>query len=901
MSLKNLDAVFRPRSIVLIGTTAEAGTLGAVLLANLTGAGFKGTIQAVHRTASTIDGLTVFQTVADLPQAPDLAVVASPCADLAGDIRALAERGCRAALILSGLCGDDTYDSETRAAITMATGKGMRILGPNCVGIIVPGVGLNASTAHMFPKKGQIAFITQSGAVAYSVMDWAAGRGIGFSHVLSIGDMADVDVGDMLDQLALDQSVAAIVIYAESVTNARHFMSAARAASRLKPVVVMKSGRHPEGARAAASHTGAMIGSDAVYDAAMRRAGLLRVHDLEELFAAVEVLGHRLNWRGERLAIITNGGGIGVLAADAAAERGARLSELTEKTLIALNEALPQSWPGSNPIDIGGDATGARYAAVLGPVLADPEVDAVLLLNCPTAIGNPTEAAQAVIAAHKQLKSAKPVLTCWTGGPAAAAARGLFVEAKLATFDTPEDAVRGFAHMIRHRANQAQLTEAPASIPDEAPGDAKAVAELTGLALHEGRDWLTEIEAKQVLAAYHIPCVRTRKARTPAEVFQAAQDLGGPVAVKILSHQIVHKSDVGGVALNLETPDEAKEAATAMLRRVQRLIPDARVYGFTVQDMVRRAGAQELIVGMSVDPAFGPVILFGQGGVAVEAMGDVALALPPLNPALARELMSRTRIDRLLDGYRNIPAANRAAIEDVLVRVGQLIADRPEIAEIDINPLLASAQGVIALDARIRVARPTAQRRFAILPYPRQLEHILESKDGLRFKLRPVRPEDANAFYKTFEHLDSEDVRLRFFSPLKSLPATLVSRLTQIDYDREMNFVIVPEHVTDENKELIFGLVQLACDPDNIKGEYAVLVRSDWKGHGLGARLMEEIISYGRSRGLRIIEGSVLRANQAMLGLCRELGFHVESNPDDLEVMDVTLYLDPEAAEKKVA
>ena len=610
------------------------------------------------------------------------------------------------------------------------------------------------------------------------MLDVAAARGIGFSHVVSLGDMSDVDFGDLLDFLARDGATRAILLYIEAVTNPRKFMSAARAAARAKPVVVVKSGRHAEGARAATSHTGALAGSDAVYDAAFRRAGLLRVVTLDELFEAVETLARARPAAGDRLAILTNGGGLGVLATDELIDHGGRLAELAPTTIAALNAVLPPTWSHGNPVDIIGDAGGARYAAALGVLLGDPGADAVLVLNCPVAVASGTEAAAAVIGALAKTPNSRPALTSWVGEGAAREARAMFASAGLPSYATPGRAVRGFMHLVHHRRNRELLMETPPSIPHAFATDPATVRRIVKTALAEGREVLTEPEAKAVLAAYDIPVVATRCARDDAEAVVAAVALGYPVALKILSPDISHKSDVGGVALDLEDEAGLRAAAQAMTRRVAALRPDARLEGFTVQTMARRAGAHELILGLNEDSVFGPVVLFGQGGTAVEVMADRAVGLPTLNMALAREMMGRTRIHRLLQGYRDRPAAKLDEIALTSIKLAHLAADVAEIVELDINPLLADERGVIALDARIRVKAASGDptRRLAIRPYPKELESAIALPDGMSLLLRPIRPEDEPAIHRAFARLSAEDVRLRFFTAMKNLPHALAAR-----------------------------------------------------------------------------------------------------------------------------
>ncbi len=898
MTIRNLEHLLAPRSVALIGASTQPRSVGQVTARNLLQGGFKGPILPVNPRHAAIEGVLAYRSVADLPMAPDLAVIATPPDTVPGLIAELGARGTKAAVVLTagfGEGGSEAGATLRQAMLDAAQPHLLRILGPNSVGLLVPAIGLNASFAHIGARPGDLAFLTQSGAIVTTLLDWAAARGIGFSHLVSLGGMADVDFGDMLDQLAQDPAVRAILLYVEGVTSPRKFMSAARAAARTKPVLVVKAGRRAEGARAARSHTGALAGSDAVYDAAFRRAGMLRVYDTAELFDAVETLAlvaARLggNLPGERLAILTNGGGPGVLATDALVDRGGALADLAPATLAALDAALPPTWSHGNPVDIIGDAPAGRYRAALDALLSDPNADAVLVLNCPTAIADPTEAAEAVIATIGDRR--RLVLTNWLGAGAAAPGRALFARAGIPTYETPDQAVRAFMHLVQYRRNQELLRRVPRRVGKAVRPDRAAARAPIEAALAEGRPWLSEVEAKAVMQAYGIPIVPTETAATPQEAAATAGRLGLPAALKILSPDITHKTDVGGVALDLADPPAVQAAAERMLRMVAERAPQARVEGFTVQPMVARPGAFELILGVVDDGTFGPVLLFGQGGIAVEVLDDKALGLPPLDEVLAREMIGRTRVSKLLAGFRGRPPADIDGIVHALVRLSEMAADHAEIAEVDINPLLADADGVIALDARIRVTAagegPVGEgtRRFAIRPYPQELEAEATLPDGEAIRLRPIRPEDAPALEAIIARMTPEDLRMRFFAPMRRLPEVLLARLTQIDYDREMALVAL-DAAGDG-----LGVVRLLADPDNRQGEFAIGVRSDVKGRGLGWLLMRRIIDYARSRGIARLVGDVLRENQAMLELARDLGFRMEASGHDPAVVRIRLDLD---------
>ncbi|MDX9785424.1 MAG: bifunctional acetate--CoA ligase family protein/GNAT family N-acetyltransferase [Desulfobacterales bacterium] len=897
MTIRNLDFMFNPATVALIGASQKPGSIGAVLARNLVSGRFKGDIFPVNSKYSTIEGLRAYPSVKSLPKTPDLAVIATPPDTVPKLIEQIGRRGTRAAVVITAGFVESDNDKGRRLCAQMldaARPHLLRIVGPNCLGIMVPGVGLNASFGHVQPLKGSIAFVAQSGAVQTSVLDWATSKGIGFSHFVSVGNMSDVDFGDMLDYLTTDYKAKAILLYIENVTHARKFMSAARAAARLKPVVVVKAGRHAEGARAAASHTGALAGADEVYNAAFQRAGMLRVMDMQALFDAVETLAMSQPFEGDRLAILTNGGGMGVLATDALIDKKGCLAELSYETIARLNRVLPRTWSHNNPVDIIGDAPPGRYIDALKPLLADEGVDALLILNCPTAVASSTACARAVIETLKESGSkagARGIFTSWLGIDSALEARKMFGENRIPTYETPGEAIRGFMQMVRYRHSQEMLMETPPNIPEVFLPETEKARGIVDKALSQGRLWLTETETKAVLAAYKIPVVPTYEAATAEQAAEIAGRLGESVALKILSPDITHKSDVGGVALNLTSEEMVKQTAQIMREQIHQRLPAARLSGFTVQPMVHRSNARELIVGASEDVQFGPVILFGQGGTAVEVIQDKAIALPPLNMNLAREVMSRTRVCRLLQGYRDKAAADLDSIALTLVKVSQLISDIAEIIELDINPLLADEQGVVALDARIKVGRsrlPAAQR-LAIRPYPRELEETLTFLDGRTLILRPIRPEDEPAFQGLFSKLSMDEIRLRFLHPIKIMSHQMAARMTQIDYDREMALVLCEPTAPDKTE--LHGVVRILADPDNERAEFAILIRRDMTGMGLGPMLLRRIINYAKSRGIGEMYGEVSAENSPMLKLCDAFGFKKRHHPEDFGVMLVTLAL----------
>ena len=886
MSVRHLDRLLEPASVVVVGASDRAGSVGATVWRNLR-AGFKGPIFAVNPHHATIDGAPAFARAADLPQAPDLAVICTPPDTVAGLIRELGERGTRAAIVMTA--GLDA--AQKKAMLEAARPFVLRTLGPNCLGLVTPRLGLNASFAHTDALSGDVAFVSQSGALVTAVLDWAKSRRLGFSTMVSVGERSDVDFGDLLDHLASDSNTRSILLYIESIEAPRKFMSAARAAARNKPVIVVKAGRAGNGIKAAASHTGALAGSDIVFDAAIRRAGMLRVDTLQDLFTAAETLTRFGANRDEDLTLMTNGGGAGVLAADAAALAGVPLPELSDAVRARLNAALPPTWSRGNPIDIIGDAPVQRYSETLQTLLADRASGAVLFMHSPTAIVRSDDIARACA----PLVRAAPgrVMACWLGDAAVADARRIFEDAGAADYATPEEAVRAFAMLATYRRNQALLLEAPAA-SESAPPNVAAARAIVDAALADGREMLGEAEAKAVLKAYGIPVVEAVAVAANADAALAAADaIGYPVALKILSPGISHKSDVGGVSLGLADAGAVREAVDRMLTRVAALRPDADITGFTVQHMVQRPFAQELIVGASVDPLFGPVLLFGQGGTAVEVIADHAVGLPPLNRVLARDLVSRTRVARLLAGYRDHPPARIDAVCDVLIALSQVLADLPELAELDINPLWADHEGVVALDARLRLSRKAGSgaARFAIAPYPAELIETL-AWHGEAIVLRPIRPEDEPQHRAFVEQLQPADLRLRFFYVRRELPRSELARLTQIDYAREMAFIAVRR--SDDGAEETLGVVRAATDPDNVDAEFAIVVRSDLKAHGLGHALLAKMIVYLRSQGTRRMVGFVMHENLPMRELALAIGFVVAAS--DADALRVVLELQPARA-----
>ncbi|MGY2049380.1 bifunctional acetate--CoA ligase family protein/GNAT family N-acetyltransferase [Methylobacterium sp. JK268] len=908
MSTYRFDRILAPRSVALVGASDRPGSFGGAILRNLREAEFPGPIWPVNPQHDRVADLPCLASVADLPEAADLVVVVSPAETVPEVVRAAGERGCGGAVIISaGLGAGETSLAE--AARRAARPHGLRLLGPECMGLAVPGARLNASLLAHRPPKGDLALITQSRTVAAGIAEWAVGRGYGFSGVLSVGQALDVDIADCLDHFAGDRTTRAILLHLETIADAPKFMSAARAAARAKPVVVLRSGRHAAAALDGrpVTHSGLLARPDAVYDAAFRRAGLLRVAALHDMFSAVETLGRQRPFPGKRLAVVTNGRGVGALAVDRLADLGGTLATLSPAAVARLDETLPATGlaaaPWGNPLDLGADADAVRYAAALDALIPDRENDAVLVMNVPTALSGGEAVAGAIAEAvrrgRKASLRAKPVFAVSVGDETAIEVLGA---AGIPRFSTDAEAVEGFMHLVRYREAQDDLMKTPDSLPkDFSPDVATARAVVEG-ALREGRTWLDPREVETLLTAYAIPVLPVRFARDADEAAEAAWPLiaaGCPVALKVVSPDIVHKSDVGGVHLDLTSEAAVREAAAEILARAARDRPEARISGFVIQPMRRGRKARELIAGLTDDPVFGPVVVFGRGGTAVEVIDDQALALPPLDLRLAAELIGRTRVARRLKAYRDVAAADEHAIALVLVKIAQLAADLPAVRDLDINPLLADETGVIAVDARVAVAPSGAARRrdagvgpsharFAVRPYPTEWERHI-TLDAHRVFIRPVRPEDERLFAAFFRNVSETDLRLRFFAPVRDFSHAFLARLTQLDYARAIAFVAL-----DEGDGTMMGAVRLHADANHETGEYAIMIRSDLKGIGLGWALMSLMLDWARADGIRCVEGQVLRENTTMLAMCRKLGFTVRTDPSDPEVMLVTLSLGEE-------
>ncbi len=882
MSDHYLEQLFAPRSIAVIGASERPGSLGRIAFDNLRRGGYAGELLLVNPKYQRIAGLPCFPSLSAIGRSVDLILVTTPAATVPGIIDEAGREGTKAALILSagfGEIGDAGQMLEDRL-LAVARSYRVRLLGPNCLGIMRPSLGLNATIARGMALPGSIALVSQSGAVAAALVDGAQASAIGFSNVISTGTGIDLDIGEILDYLTYDLKTRSILIYLERVRNPRRFISGLRTAARAKPVIVLKAGRHRT--------TAAGDGEDAAFDAVLRRCGAVRVRSYAELFSAEQLIGRGRMPRGNRLAIVSNGGGPDVIAADHTGAAGVAIAQLSPETLAALDACLPAHWTQRNPVDILGDATAARLAAALAPLLADDGVDAVLTAFSPQQVLDSKEAAQAIVDCAKA--SFKPVLTVWLGEGEVSAGASLAAEAKLPVFHSPESAVAAFGTLAEYRTAQELLLEVPPPLSSVAAPDLALANRIAQTAADSGRSRLTEVEIAQLLACFGIACARTEIAHTRDEVRAIAKAIGFPVAIKLLSADIEHLADVKGVRLNIRGEDGLMREYDALLARVQELRPDARLDGVTVQPMVEKRYGRRLMMGVDSQATFGRVIRFGSGGIGAELLRDQAVGLPPLNRRLAEELVSRTRAAALLLPYRHIPGADSAAVVDTLLRVSEMVCALPWLSQMEINPLIADEAGCIAVDARVSIAPAhlAADPRFthmAIHPYPVHLEQVATLRDGQRLQLRPIRPEDAALELAFANRLSERSHYLRFFSVGRGLTPVMLARLTQIDYDRELALIAL---ATDEDgAERLIGVARFGSSPEPHSCEFAVTVDDEWNGRGVASLLMRRLMQAAPEAGYSRMTGAVLSENAAMLKLAAHLGFRREKDDEDPGVIKV--------------
>jgi acetyltransferase len=889
-----LTDLFTPQSVALFGASERVDSVGGVVFKNMLNSGYKGRIYGINPKRETVQGEKVWASLDDIEETVDLAVVATPSKTIPAIVEACGERGIGMMLILSagfreiGPEGRRLEDQVT----DLARRYGIRLMGPNCLGLIRPEIGLNITFGNNMAKPGTLALVSQSGAICTAILDWAESNEIGFSAVVSTGIGADLSFGDYLDYLAADPQTRAILLYIEGIKDARRFMSSVRVAARAKPVIALKVGRHAAGAEASMSHTGALVGSDRTFSAALSRSGVLRVETVSQLFAAAKALSTpRYRSASERLVIITNGGGPGVMAADRATDQGIELSTLSEETVSALDDVLPSVWSRNNPVDVIGDAPPERYRETLDICLADPGVDGAIVILTPQAMTRPTEVAEAVVAAAKHNK--KPVITSWMGGAQVAAARRIFNNAHVPDFGTLENAVDAFSYLARYNRNQRLLLQTPAPLTrGQKEPDREGARLIIESVLRESRDTLTEPESLAILNAFGIRTVQYSVARSPNEALVIAESIGFPIAMKVLSTDISHKSDSGGVRLNINSAQEVRGAYKQLVDSVSKNVPGATISGVTIEHMQKSPNGRELMIGIIRDPVFGPVVSFGSGGTAVEVMGDSAISLPPLNHRLSRDLIQRTRAATLLGKFRQMPAADRDALIDTLLAVSSMACELPWIQEMDINPLIVDENGAVAVDARIVVGypKPSTDRysHLAIHPYPRHLVRSLQLNDGTDIVVRPIRPEDAEMEDRFVRELTAESRYFRFMNQLQELSQEMLVRFTQIDYHSEMALIAV---TAADGRDHQIGVARYTTNLDKTSCEFALTVSDDWQHRGIGHILMKDLMDVARDRDLSEMEGQVLSNNKKMLDLVRTLGFRVSNDPDDASIKQVVARL----------
>jgi acetyltransferase len=887
-----LSSIFNPKAVAIIGATDRPGSVGRTLLWNLISNPFGGMVIPINPKRTSVLGIRAYPTIREAPEPVDLAVIATPAATVPGIIQECVEAGVKGAIVLSagfkeiGAAGI-ALEQEIREQLQRSS---LRLIGPNCLGVMNPLTGLNATFASSMARPGNVGFISQSGALCTAVLDWSFQENVGFSAFVSIGSMLDVDWGDLIYYLGDDPRTKSIVIYMESIGDARSFLSAAREVALTKPIIVIKAGRTGPAAQAAASHTGTLAGSDAVLDAAFRRCGVLRVERISELFDLAEVLAKQTQRpKGPNLTIITNAGGPGVLATDALINTGGSLAQLTEETIAALDGFLPPHWSRGNPIDILGDADPDRYTQALDVAVKDPNSDGLLVVLTPQAMTDPTETAEKL---KKYAQEAdKPVLASWMGGAEVTTGETILNRASIATYRYPDAAARLFNFMWKYSYNLRGIYETPALLPESEFGttDRSQVEPIIEAARAAGRILLTEVESKQILKAYGIPTVESRTAETVAGAIAEAEALGYPVVLKLISQTITHKTDVGGVKLNLQNADAVRDAYEAIQAAVTAQVGAEHFQGVTVQPMVNLSQGYELIVGSSLDLQFGPVILFGTGGQLVEVFKDSAIALPPLNTTLARRLMEQTKIYQALQGVRGRQSADLDELEMLLVRFSQLVLEQRWIKEIDINPLLVSEASsrypLLALDARIALhpadTDPATIPTPAIRPYPTQYVMPWQLKDGTSVTLRPIRPEDEPLLVQFHRTLSEESVYFRYFHLMTLSHRIAHERLTRIcfiDYDREMALVVDRKDAQGQHE--VLGVARLSKSHGLNEAEFAMLVSDAYQKQGIGTQLLEQLVQIGRDEGLDAITAEILHENRAMQRVCEKVGFTLKRTPD---------------------
>jgi len=877
-----LHKLFNPKTIAVIGATSRKGSVGYSVVRNLIGSGFQGIVYPINPKRESILGVKVYASVSDAPDKIDLAVIATPAKTVPALVRECGEAGVSGIVIYTAGFGEIGEEGKKLSEEIKAIAReyGIRIIGPNCLGFMRPSLNLNASFASKMALPGRIAFISQSGALGTAVLDWSVKQNVGFSYFACIGSMLDVGFHDLIDFCGQDSSTSSIVIYMESLANARKFMSAARAFARTKPIIVLKAGRSSEGAAAAASHTGTLAGNDTVFDAAFKRAGVMRVKTVEELFNCAQTLSMQPRPSGNRLAIVTNAGGPGVIATDHLVERGGKLAQLGDETMKKLNEILPGAWSHSNPVDVLGDADEERYKLATQICMEDPGVDGLLVLLTPQAMTNAAEVARNLVSMPTRHR--KTLLTSFMGEDDVNTGVEILEQGNIPAFNAPEAAVDCFMNMYSYSRNLKLLYETPKSIPHEFSPRTEENRKLIEKVTSENRSTLTQAEAREFLGNYDIPVIRSEIARTAEETRAAAEKVGFPVAISILSPDVLHKTDVGGLELNIRNAADAEAAYKHITERVKKQLPEADIQGVVVAEMLSKR--YELIIGASKDPIFGPTIVFGMGGVAVEVFKDTNIGLPPMNMAVAERLIEDTKIYTLLKGYRGIKGVDISLLQFLIVKFAYLLIHFPVVKEIDINPYAVDHEEGAVLDAKVILDEKVIGKELkpfshlVISPYPQEYSSEFTMKNGEKVILRPIRPEDEPLEGEMFTTFSERTQRFRFFELIKDITHEMLIRYTQIDYDREM--AIIAEHTDEQGKKQMLGVVRLIADPYNETAEFAIVVGDPWQGQGLGNRFTDVILDIARDRGIKKVTANVLKDNFIMKHIFEKRGFTIEGYED---------------------
>ena len=872
MGVENLDKIFKPKSIAVIGASNIVGKPGYNIFRNLIGSGYSGVVFPINPKSDSIQGVQAYKSINDLSNPVDLAIIATPSKIVPDIVEQCGKKGIKGILIISAGFKEIGQEGKylEKKLLDIKEKYDLRLVGPNCVGFILPYQNLNATFARTMPMQGNIALFSQSGAVCGAILDWAAAAKVGFSSFVSVGSMLDIDFGDLIDYFGMDTQTRSIVLYVESITNARKFMSAARSFARSKPIIVIKSGRFSEGAKAASSHTGALAGEDAIYDAAFKRAGVVRVKKISDLFNCASILAKQSRPTGSNIAIVTNAGGPGVLATDAVIELGGKISELSQTTIDILKSFLPAHWSKANPIDIIGDSDEAMYQKAIEACLEDKNVDGLLTICVPQVVADPRLLADRLIDISK--KSVKPMMVSFPGEESVYHARQILNKNNVPAYATPEEAVESYMYLYNYSRNLELLYETPEEMDVKpSPSGQQKLKKIISDSLDEGRTLLTENEAKQFIEMYEIKTTKPYVAKNEGEVVKIATKIGYPVVMKIHSSDISHKSDVGGVVLDLQCEEALRQAYKEMIKTVKQKVPNAEIQGVTIQKMIKNKGS-ELIIGSKKDPIFGSVILFGLGGVYAELFKDKSISFPPLNQVLAQRLIEKTKAYELIKGFRGLPPVNVKKIEEILINFSQMIIDHPEIKEVDINPLIASGDDIIAVDARIIIDKQPADKPHLIISsYPSKYIKKIKLKDGTKVTLRPIKPEDEFLWQDMFNSFSQETVRYRFFRIIKETPHEMRIRYCNIDYDREIGIVA---EIEENNKKRFIGVTRIISSPGRKdEAEFALVVSDKWHRLGLGSELLEFTFEIGKDKDLKEIFGIVLKDNAPMISLCGEKGF----------------------------